>query len=196
MRIKIHILYIITIIVLVLLLFRPFAKSDKVKEFGDSITDTLSFKSDTNIIEIVDTLKQDNDSARIVYKEKIVKDTIYIRDTITKMVHPTQVVQKYFSEPNKYDLWISGVEPLNVDKIYTYNQVEYRTITNTITQAIYPKCTEFYLGGGLFAFKGTFSPLVGISINTKRNMLIWLDYGYCKEGSIYAINAKFKLGKI
>lgn len=195
MKIKTHILYIITIIVLVLLLFRPFAKSDKVKELGDSTTDTLSFKSDTNIVEVTDTLKQDNDSVKIVYVEKIVKDTIFVKDTITREVYPMQVVQKYFSEPNRYDLWISGVEPLSVDRIYTYNHIEYGTITNTITKVIYPKRNEFYLGGGFCSFLDTFTPIVNASLKTKRNTLISLNLGYNKGNPLVMGTYSWKIGK-
>lgn len=195
MKINTHILYIITIIVLVVLLFRPFAKSDKVDRLEGSTIDTLSFISDTTTFSKLDTLEQDNEKVKIVYREKVVKDTIYIKDTTTNNVYSMEVVQKYFSEPNKYDLWISGVEPLQVDKIKTYNEVVYERVTNTITEAIYPKRTEFYIGGGLFAFKSTFAPMVGISIKTKRNMLISLDYGFCKDGSVYLGSVKFKLGK-
>lgn len=196
MRIKTHILYIVTIIVLVLLLFKPFTKSDEVKVFGDSLTDTLSFRSDTNIIEIFDTLKQDSDSAKIEYKEKIVKDTIYIRDTVTKIAYPTQIVQKYFSEPNRYDLWISGVEPLNLDKINVYNEIKYKTITNTITtEVIPPPKNELYFGGGFCKVLTTFTPIMGVSLKTKRNTLYSLDFGYYKGNSLILGTAKVKLGK-
>ena len=63
---------------------------------------------------------------------KVVKDTVYIRDSITGYDLYLPIIQKHFSEKNRYDLWVSGVEPLNVDRIDVYNQVKYETITNTI----------------------------------------------------------------
>lgn len=196
MKIKTHILYIITIFVLVVLLVRPFAKSDKVGDFDNSIADTLSFNSDTTTFSKIDTLKQDSDSVRIVYVEKIVKDTIYVKDTTTNKEYSLQVVQKYFSEPNKYDLWISGVEPLNVDRICTYNQIEYKTITNTIREAIYPpKRNEFYLGGGFYSFLDTFTPIVNASLKTKKNTLISLNFGRYKGEPLIVGTYSWKIGK-
>lgn len=196
MKIKTHILYIITIIVLVLLLFRPFTKSERVDVLGNSITDTLSFNSDTTTFSKVDTLEQDSDSVKIVYVEKIVKDTIYVKDTTTNKGFPLQVVQKYFSEPNKYDLWISGVEPLNVDRICTYNQIEEKIITNTIREAIYPpKRNEFYLGGGFCSFLDTFTPVVNISLKTKKDALISLNLGCNKGNPLVMGTYSWRIGK-
>ena len=196
MKIKTHILYIIIIIVLVVLLVRPFAKSDKVGEFDNSITDTLSFNSDTTTFSKVDTLEQNSDSVKIVYVEKIVKDTIYVKDTTTNSSFSLQVVQKYFSEPDKYDLWISGVEPLNVDRICTYNQIEEKIITNTITEAIYPpKRNEFYLGGGFCSILDTFTPVMNASLKTKKNTLISLNLGYYKGSPLVMGTYSWKIGK-
>lgn len=195
MSVKTHIAYIITIIVLVVLLVRPFSKSDKVGGYEGSTIDTLSFISDTTKESVkIDTFSQ-GESVKIVYRDKIVKDTIYVRDTISGSIISMPIVQKYFSEPNRYDLWISGVEPLNVDKINVYNEVEYRTITNTITQAIYSKRNEFYFGGGFYSFLDTFSPTIGVSLKTKRNTLISLDFGHYKGDNLFMGTIKFKLGK-
>lgn len=191
MKINFHIIYVLIIGVLALLLLKPFAKSDKVNEFGGSIADTLSFKRDTNINLVIDTLRQDNTKEKIIYKEKVVKDTIYIRDTI-KM----PIVQKYFSVPNKYDLWISGIEPLNIDKINVYNQIEYKTITNTITRDVYRRNMQVYFGGGFYSFNGEIFPIIGTTIKTKKDMLISLNLGHYKSGSMLLLDIKFKiLGK-
>ena len=175
MRIKTHILYIVTIIVLILLLVEPTAKSDRVDGVSDSKVDTLSFISDTTKNSIIDTLSQKGDSVQIKYITKVVKDTIYIRDSITGYDLYLPIIQKHFSEKNRYDLWISGVEPLNVDRIDVYNQVKYETITNTITRTEYvyqPKRNELYLGGGFCSFLDTNLPIVGVSLKTKNNILI------------------------
>jgi hypothetical protein len=110
-------------------------------------------------------------------------------------VYPLQVVRKYFSEPNRYDLWISGVEPLQIEKIRTYNQIEYRTITQTITKAIYPRCTEFYLGGGFCSFLDTFTPVVNASLKTKKDALISLNYGRNKDGNLIMGTYSWKIGR-
>lgn len=185
MKIKTHILYIITIFVLILLLIKPTAKSDKGVEFDNSNIDTLSFNSDTNKVKVLDTLSQDSKKEKIVYKEKIVKDTIYIRDTVTGYDLYLPIIQKHFSEPNKYDLWISGVEPLNVDRIDIYKQIEYNTITNTITrEVVAPPKNEFYLGGGFCSVLNTFTPVVNATLKTKKNALISLNYGRYKGGNL------------
>lgn len=197
MKIKFHIIYIVIIGVLFLLLIEPFAKSDEVNELNSSITDTLSFVSDTILESVkIDTLTQ-GDSVKIEYVDKIIKDTIYIYDTITGLDLYLPIIQKHFSEPNKYDLWVSGIEPLNVDKINVYNQVEYKTITqtNTITQTIYPQRNEFYFGGGFCSVLNTFTPVVGVSIKTKRNALFSLDFGHYKGENLFIGTAKFKIGK-
>lgn len=195
MKISYHITYSIIIIVLVVLLFMPFTKRNKVNGLDSSGIDTLSFKRDTLIFYKIDTLFQVDTLVKIEYKERIIKDTIKVKDTITNSEYTMPLVQKYFSEPNKYDLWISGIEPLNVDRINVYNQVEYRTITNTITQAIYPRRNEFYLGGGFCSFLRTFNPMVGVAMKTKKNVLISLDFGYYEGDALLLGTAKFKLGK-
>lgn len=198
MKIKFHIIYILTIVVLVALLFRPSAKSDRVGELGSSVADTLSFISDTTKNSVIDTLSQKGDSVQIKYITKVVKDTVYIRDSITGYDLYLPIVQKHFSEKNRYDLWISGVEPLNVDGIDIYNQVKYETITNTVTRTEYvyqPKRNEFYFGGGFCSFLDTNLPIVGVSLKTKNSTLISLDYGHYKGDNLCLATLKFNLGK-
>lgn len=184
MKIRFHIVYCFIIVVLVILLSKPFAKSDRVNDLDNSVIDTLSFKRDTTKIVIIDTIIQE----RVVYKERIVKDTLWLTDTLY-----LPIVQKHYSEQGKYDLWISGVEPLNVDKIDIYNTIEYNTITNTITQAIYPKNTQVFMGGGFCSFLGTFTPLVSISIETRRKWLFSLDYGRNKQSNLIVVDVKYKI---
>ena len=197
MKIKTHILYIITIIVLILLLVEPTAKSDRVDGVSDSKVDTLSFNSDTTKNSVIDTLSQKSDSVQIKYITKVVKDTVYIRDSITGYDLYLPIVQKHFSEKGRYDLWISGVEPLNVDRIDVYKEVEYNTVTNTVTktQYVYPKNNEFYLGGGFCSFLGTFTPIVNASLKTKKDALISLNYGRNKDGNLIMGTYSWKIGK-
>ena len=198
MRIKTHILYIVTIIVLILLLVEPTAKSDRVDGFSDSKVDTLSFISDTTKNSVIDTLSQKGDSVQIKYITKVVKDTVYIRDSKTNCGLYLPTVQKHFSEKNRYDLWISGVEPLNVDRIDIYNQVKYETITNTVTRTEYvyqPKRNEFYLGGGFYSFLDTFTPVVNVSLKTKKDALISLNLGRYKGDNLVVGTYSWKIGR-
>lgn len=168
---------------LVALLVSPFAKSNRVEVVKECVIDTL-------LVYRVDTITQ----TKVEYVTKIVKDTLYIKDSASGIDIQLPIVQKYFSEPNRYDLWISGVEPLNVDKINVYNQVEYRTINNTTTKEVYVRRNEFYFGGGFYAISNTFAPIVGVSFKTKRNLLISLDYGRYDKGNVWIGTMKFKLG--
>ena len=190
MRIKTHILYIVTIIVLILLLVEPTAKSDRVDGFNDGKIDTLSF---INTIVIRDTLVD----TLVVYKDRIVKDTVMIHDTVTGIDVYLPIVQQHYSEKGRYDLWISGVEPLNLDRIDIYKEVEYKTITNTVTktQYVYPKNNELYLGGGFYSFLDTFTPVVNISLKTKKNALISLDLGRYKGDNLIIGTYSWKLGR-
>lgn len=197
MRIKTHILYIVTIIVLILLLVEPTAKSDRVDGVSDGKVDTLSFNSDTNKVKVLDTLSQDSKKEKIVYKEKIVKDTIYIHDTVTGIDVYLPIVQQHYSEKGRYDLWISGVEPLNLDRIDIYKEVEYNTVTNTVTktQYVYPKNNELYLGGGFYSFLDTFTPVVNVSLKTKKNALISLNLGRYKGDNLVVGTYSWKIGR-
>lgn len=190
MRIKTHILYIVTIIVLILLLVEPTAKSDRVDGVSDSKVDTLSFINTIVIRDtIVDTL--------VIYKDKIVKDTVRISDTNLGFDVYLPVVQKHFSEKGRYDLWISGVEPLNLDRIDIYKEVEYNTVTNTVTktQYVYPKNNELYLGGGFYLFLDTFTPVVNVSLKTKKNTLISLNLGRYKGDNLIVGTYSWKIGR-
>mgnify|MGYP006991640963 CR=1 FL=1 len=190
MRIKTHILYIVTIIVLILLLVEPTAKSDRVDGVSDSKVDTLSFINTIVIRDtIIDTL--------VIYKDKIVKDTVRISDTNLGFDVYLPVVQKHYSEKERYDLWISGVEPLNLDRIDIYKEVEYKTITNTVTktQYVYPKNNELYLGGGFYSFLDTFTPVVNVSLKTKKNALISLNLGRYKGDNLVVGTYSWKLGR-
>lgn len=190
MRIKTHILYIVTIIVLILLLVEPTAKSDRVDGVSDSKVDTLSFINTIVIRDtIIDTL--------VIYKDKIVKDTVRISDANLGFDVYLPIVQQHYSEKGRYDLWISGVEPLNLDRIDIYKEVEYKTITNTVTktQYVYPKNNELYLGGGFYSFLDTFTPVVNVSLKTKKDALISLNLGRYKGDNLVVGTYSWKLGR-
>lgn len=182
---------------LILLLVEPTAKSDRVDGVSDGKVDTLSFNSDTNKVKVLDTLSQDSKKEKIVYKEKIVKDTIYIHDTVTGIDVYLPIVQQHYSEKGRYDLWISGVEPLNLDRIDIYKEVEYNTVTNTVTktQYVYPKNNELYLGGGFYSFLDTFTPVVNVSLKTKKNALISLNLGRYKGDNLVVGTYSWKIGR-
>lgn len=175
-----------------MLLFRHFAKSDEVKVLDNSVTNTLSQKDSTIVINKIDTITQ----YKVVYKDRIVKEYIYVKDTSSNYGLQLPLIQKYYHQPNRYDIWISGVEPLSLDRINVYNNIEYRTITNTITKSVYLKSTQLYFGGGFYAISNTIAPIVGIAIKTKKETLFSLDFGRYNDSNLYLVTMKFKiLGK-
>jgi hypothetical protein len=176
--------------VLILLLVEPTAKSDRVDGVSDSKVDTLSF---INTIVIRDTITD----TLVIYKDRVVKDTIMKHDTVTGIDVYLPIVQQHYSEKGRYDLWISGVEPLNLDMIDIYKEVEYKTITNTVTktQYVYPKNNEFYLGGGFYSFLDTFTPVVNASLKTKKDALISLNFSRYKGDNIIVGTYSWKIGR-
>lgn len=159
-------------------------------------SESLSLPSapDTCIVEktiyIHDTIFKDN----IIYKEKKVTDTIYV-ETNGEPIISLPVVQKHFSNTNYYDIWISGVEPLNLDSTRIYQKTEYKTETIYQDRIVYrekesPKF-EFYLGGGFYSFSGTFIPKVGISTKVGQRWLISANMGFNK--SVYDIGINYKI---
>lgn len=175
---------------MILLLVEPTAKSDRVDGVSDSKVDTLSF---INTIVIRDTITD----TLVIYKDKIVKDTVRVSDTNLGFDVYLPIIQKHFSEKGRYDLWISGVEPLNLDRIDIYKEVEYNTVTNTVTktQYVYPKNNELYLGGGFYSFLDTFTPVVNVSLKTKKDALISLNFSRYKGDNLVLGTYSWKIGR-
>ena len=98
--------------------------------------------------------------------------------------------QKHYSEPNLYDIWISGYEP-NMDsvKIYPKTIRESVKVTETIEK------TNVYATLGFMTYSGAFIPEVGISIATKGKWLIGAKIGYYDKDLVYGATLGYKLGK-
>lgn len=157
-------------------------------------SESLSLPSapDTCIVEkiIYDTIFQDT----IIYKEKKVTDTIYV-ETDGDAVISLPVVQKHFSNTNYFDIWISGVEPLNLDSTRIYQKTEYKTKTIYQDRIVYqekesPKL-ELYLGGGFYSFSDVFIPKIGVSTKVGQKWLISANLGFNKN--IYDISVNYKI---
>ena len=149
--------------------------------------DTICSNRDTIVVHKFDTI-QIKDT---VYKNKRVVDTVYIKTDNTNVI-PMQVIQKLFSKPTMYDIWVSGIEPLSLDSVNIYTKTEYKTITNYIDKVVYKDELKVYVGGGLNAFSGTIKPYVGVSVHTKSKWLIEANFGY---GGDFEVGAKYKLFK-
>lgn len=169
-----YLLFIITIcFVLVGTLFYSLNKNCKVEPIKECTTDTLFIYRTDTIIEY-----------RPLYVEKRVVDTMYIECKGDSLIS-LPIVQKHYNKPQLYDLWISGIEPLNVDSVNVYNKTEYRTVTNTITQTIVDEKPRFYVSAGLNAFSGTLRPNMNISLSSKRKWLYSLEIGLDKDNDVY-----------
>lgn len=123
------------------------------------------------------------------YKEKRVTDTLYIPTKDSSLI-TLPIIQKLFSEPNLYNIWISGVEPLSLDSANIYNKTEYRTITEYKEKDLYKNEFKIYAGGGFYSFSGNLNPHFGFSIHTKSNWLIEANFGY--KGYL-EVGAKYKI---
>jgi hypothetical protein len=149
---------------------------------------------DTCIVEktiyIHDTIFKD----KIIYKEKKVTDTLYI-ETHGEPIISLPVVQKHFGNTNYFDIWISGVEPLNLDSTRIYQKTEYKTETIYQDRVVYqdkesPKL-ELFLGGGFYSFSDVFIPKVGISTKVGQKWFISANIGFNKN--TYDISVNYKI---
>lgn len=173
MNLKYHFSYILVCIVLVMALVWSLNKDCQVESITECVTDTL-------LITRVDTIVE----YQTKYVDKKVVDTIYI-ETNNEPVLSLPVVQKQYSQKGVYDLWISGVEPLNLDSTKIYQQVQTKVITNTITNTIVDNKAHLYVSGGLNAFSGTLRPNVDISLSTKNKWLYGLEIGLDENSKVY-----------
>lgn len=94
-----------------------------------------------------------------------------------------------------YDIWISGVEPLNLDSTRVYQKTKYKTETIYKDKIVYqekkPPLLSFYVGGGFYSFSDTFIPKVGISTKIGEKWLISANLGFNKD--IYDISINYKI---
>lgn len=142
-------------------------------------------------ITIVDTVRYIQTDTITRYEPKYITkrvvDTLYITDTLF-----LPITQKHYSEPNMYDVWVSGYEA-KMDSIKTYNKTEYKTIEKTITREKVVNKYELYLNGGLNAFSGAFIPKVGVSLITPKKTHYNANLGLYKGELTYEIGVGFKL---
>ena len=150
----------LAVAVLALLKVNSFTPDEREKVIEITLRDTvIVYKTDT-IVEY-----------EVRYSEKKVVDTVWVEGEDVNI--PLPVIQKYYQNKGVYDLWISGVEPLNIDSFKCYKQVEYAYITENVTKEQY----KLYVGGGLFSFRETFTPYVSISMSEPKKWLISANFG-------------------
>lgn len=128
----------------------------------------------------------------IVYKDKHIVDTVYVKtDSNSVVILP--VLQKHYGIDNLYDIWISGIEPLNMDSITVYPKTINSTTTVYEDKIVYKETKKptLFIGGGFYSFSDTFTPNIGVSLSIRQKWLISANYGF--NGEMYDINVKYKL---
>lgn len=138
---------------------------------------------DTVVIYRVDTIVEYS----VKYKDVQVKDTIYVEKDKDPFF---LLVQKHFQKYGLYDMWVSGIEPLNVDSVVVYPKTEYKYITQT--KNIYDNNgTDVFGSMGFGLSKGKYSSNIGIYAVTNRKWLYGAEFGLF-DGSWY-VGAKVGL---
>ena len=109
----------------------------------------------------------------IKYKDRLVKDTIYLDKKEDPFI---LLVQKHFQNIGLYDVWVSGVEPLEIDSVRVYPKIEYRYITQTRTICD-NKGTDLFGVFGFSRFNGIYSSNMGVCALTNRKWLYGAEIG-------------------
>jgi hypothetical protein len=136
---------------------------------------------DTVVCYEIDTITE----TKVLYKDRLVKDTVYL----SKKEEPfLLLVQKHFQSIGLYDVWVSGIEPLDVDSMKVYPKIEYRYITHT-KQAYDNKGTDLFGVFGFSRFNDAYSSNVGICALTDRKWLYGAEIGLI-DNKLY-VEAKF-----
>ena len=142
-------------------------------------------------ITIVDTVRSIQTDTITRYEPKYITqrvvDTLYITDTLF-----LPITQKHYSEPNMYDVWVSGYEA-KMDSIRTYNNTEYKYVEKEVTREVVKNKYELYLNGGLNAFSGVFIPKVGVTLTAPNKTLYNVNVGLYNGKITYEIGVGFKL---
>ena len=141
-------------------------------------TDTIvEYKYDTIVYE----------KPKYVYKTKIDTQIIFInkKDSVYLPIE-----QKWYSEKDKYDIWVSGYEP-NLDSVKIYPKTIKESVKTTETK----EKTNVYATLGFMTYSGAFIPEIGISITTKGKWLIGAKIGYYDKNLVYGATLGYKLGK-
>lgn len=181
-KIKTHIKYIILILLLFCVIIFLLKRDNKYQE-------VIIENNDTIVLTIRDTIFIENP----IYIEKKQVDTLIVYVDSSKTHLQLPIMQKKFEEKGKYTLYISGVEPLNLDAIIFYPSIEYRTIIKTTTKEIYPIRWNYYINGGFLAIKDTFIPKLGINITNGKKFIFGANFGYYDKSLCYGFEVGYKL---
>lgn len=183
----VHIIFILFFITLVLAFgwYQSCTRNSESSDINPPLPDTCFVEK-----IIYDTIFQDT----IIYKEKKVTDTIYVNSDNGGLIS-LPVIQKHYQDMGLYDIWISGVEPLNLDSTRVYQKKEVSLQTIYKDKIVYKdkesRKFELYLGGGFYSFSDTFIPKAGISTKIGEKWFISANLGFDKD--IYDISINYKI---
>ena len=142
------------------------------------ITDTISFtKYDTitqTDIKYVDIINVD--TVEVVKKET---DTVYL-----------PIIQKHYND-SLWNIWISGVEPLNLDSVNFI--IPEKTITINNVKKVIDKSPHIYGGIGLNRFCGDFASMLIVSSQFNNRWLIGANIGVMNNKITYGLNVQIKI---
>lgn len=142
-------------------------------------------------VTIVDTVRYTQTDTISRYEPKYITqrvvDTLYITDTLF-----LPITQKHYSEPNLYDVWVSGYEA-KMDSIRTYSKTEYKYVEKEVTREVVKNKYELYLNGGLNAFSGNFIPKAGVTLTAPNKTLYNVNFGLYNGKITYEIGVGIKL---
>lgn len=170
-------LYIVVIVVLVTLLF---SSKRQIKVVENRVTDTiLQVKIDT-ITQYVPK-----------YVTKKTTDTIYLQANNNSEV-ALEIEQFHFSKEGAYDAWISGYNT-RLDSIKTYQRVEYRTITNNITNEIYTSTIDLYPYIGFKRLDDKVGQVIGLTIKMPKKWMYSAEIGVMDNKMMYGLSVGYKL---
>lgn len=126
-----------------------------------------------------------------IFVEKKVVDTffVYVNDSTNI---PLPIEQKKYSEPNKYELYISGVNP-NLDTIRVFNKTEYRTVTNTVTHTVYKNAWRGYIGGQISIFDSQVIPTINLMFVSPKTFTFGAGIGIYDNKPVYQFNVSYKI---
>ena len=141
--------------------------------------------ADTTVYLVTDTFTK----YEIKYIDRVVKDTIYRDNTKDELF---LLVQKHFSNFGVYDVWVSGIEPLEVDSIKVYAKTEYKYVTQTNTIRS-DKGTDIYGVAGFNRFNGLYSPNIGVYASTNRKWFYGAEIGLIENSFYFGVKVGFNI---
>ena len=161
-------------------------------------------KEEVKVVEVHDTIvkieKEPIFVDRPTFSVERIVDTIYIPKVDTTAEngatngYPLIITQRFYESEN-YKAWVSGYNP-SLDSIITFNTTEYKYITKTITEKVYPKSWSLYGKLNLYGYGKDICPTISLQVNTPDRFSFEAGVGYMNGNMAYNFGIGYKiLGK-